>query len=677
MAKDDKQSNVISNKVEAFKDIIKSQRDEQTVEILERKFAGKALMVKAGTLDVATLTRLAQAMRKPVHHKYKQDTYRNVIKDKLNLFIINTSLDMLQSGQSPSISELHEKITGLGDAKWEVAIKELYKRNGEVAYFTYLIKSANGTSSDLEKVGRTLIRLDEKSQTIDKLLKALSEVDPSSEDTSVLKTKIAEVNMFLSELDHSEDNRTKQFEELLNEWTEVLYKRQTGEGDQQALYVCDREKYKKDDNKPFGKLDDMVGGFRDGQMVVLAARPGVGKTAFALNLTTSFLEQENARSNALSGTKRPATGIFFSLEMNSYELIERIVANATGIPVKTIRSADEFSQNPANWSSVMECKEAIGYDKRFFVNDDPSLKMDDIELEIEKIAQNTEHIDFIVVDYLQLINSDSLNRQQAVAAISRRLKIIAKKYRTVVFALAQLNRNVEGRANKLPGLSDLRESGQIEQDADIVFMLSPEVATNETEEELEYEEFEKHETDSSDRLREQDEMIIDLGIVKNRSGSRGIIKYIFNKPIQNFVEAVPDDFVLDVNSGIQHDNLTITPKTEGDMLEENGSETDRTDFDQSETIDDFKTDSDKEIKPINSEEKVSEDVISDLGDILGGTTETDSQDEPNPFEGTEVDVINEDVPETIQVEEPQRKDIPTERVDQEIMNTIDNILGDL
>lgn len=200
------------------------------------------------------------------------------------------------------------------------------------------------------------------------------------------------------------------------------------------------------------ELDAITGGLEPGQLVIAAARPSVGKTAFALNLADHVTQRGNAVA-------------FFSLEMTRRELSQRLLALRSGVSVSDMRTG----QLDGKWTRILECQEQAGGQRLFFV-DRPAVGVPYVRVAARKIKRQ-HGLCLIVVDYLGLMKGEGQNRTQEIGSLSRGLKALAKELHVPIIALAQLNRGVEGRMDKRPMLSDLRDSGEIEQDADIVVML--------------------------------------------------------------------------------------------------------------------------------------------------------------------------------------------------------------
>lgn len=212
----------------------------------------------------------------------------------------------------------------------------------------------------------------------------------------------------------------------------------------------------------YTELDRITQGWQKSDLIILAARPGMGKTAFALNLAR----------NAAVDFKKPVA--FFSLEMSSVQLVTRLISSETSITSGKLRAGD-LTQYEWEW---MHSKVSKLVEAKILIDDTPQLSIFDLRAKCRRLKQQYD-IQMVFIDYLQLMTakSDSKgNREQEISTISRSLKSLAKELEIPVFALSQLSRNVENRVgSKKPQLSDLRESGAIEQDADMVlFIYRPE-----------------------------------------------------------------------------------------------------------------------------------------------------------------------------------------------------------
>jgi replicative DNA helicase len=208
----------------------------------------------------------------------------------------------------------------------------------------------------------------------------------------------------------------------------------------------------------FYDFDKITSGFHPNQLLIIAARPGMGKTAFALNMATNI---------AIQSKKSVA---IFNMEMGAEQLITRMIAAEGQIPQGRLRNG---TLHKNDWKKMDEAIERL-VDTKIYIDDTPGMTIAEIRAKCRRLASTNNDLGVIIIDYLQLINGTAKyagNRQQEISEISRSLKTLAMELEIPVIALAQLSRSVEQRENKRPIMSDLRESGSIEQDADIVSFL--------------------------------------------------------------------------------------------------------------------------------------------------------------------------------------------------------------
>lgn len=251
----------------------------------------------------------------------------------------------------------------------------------------------------------------------------------------------------------------------------------------------------------FFDIDKMLGGLQPSDLLIIAGRPGMGKTGFLLSAV---------KNAALIHKKHVAV---FSLEMSNEQLVQRLIAQETGINSTRLRTG---KLNPNEWLLFTQAIEVLT-DTHIFLDDTPALTPLQLRTKCRRLHLEYK-LDLIVIDYLQLMGGDvrSNNRVQEVSEISRNMKILARELNVPVLAAAQLSRAVEQRSDKRPVLSDLRESGSLEQDADIVmFIYRPEV----------YEEDSTHQN------------LAEIIIAKHRNGPTGEVQLIFRKDLAKFENA--------------------------------------------------------------------------------------------------------------------------------------------
>ena len=251
----------------------------------------------------------------------------------------------------------------------------------------------------------------------------------------------------------------------------------------------------------FTDLDAITNGFQRGDLIILAARPAMGKSALALN----FLNQVAKRN--------PGCVAMFSLEMPSDSLMKRLLSCESRV------FADKLRSGHLSESDMSKLNAAASHlsEREIYIDDTSSIRVSQIFSKCRKLKSEHGQLSLIVIDYLQLITGGRQeSRQQEVSDISRNLKILAKEMECPVIALSQLSRKVEERTDHEPQLSDLRESGSIEQDADIVMFLYRENY------------YEK------DKEEESDTEVVDLSLAKHRNGAIGKIHLAFEKSLSRF-----------------------------------------------------------------------------------------------------------------------------------------------
>ncbi|WP_413628019.1 replicative DNA helicase [Fructilactobacillus vespulae] len=277
----------------------------------------------------------------------------------------------------------------------------------------------------------------------------------------------------------------------------------------------------------FADLDKMTTGLHPGELIILAARPAVGKTAFALNIAQKV------------GTKSNKTVAIFSLEMSAESLVNRMLCAEGSIQANHLRTGELTSEE---WQSLTVSMGTLS-ESRIFIDDTPGNRISSIRANCRRLKKEAEHenvedggLGLIVIDYLQLIEGNKgESRQQEVSEISRQLKKLANELQVPIIALSQLSRGVEQRQDKRPVLSDIRESGSIEQDADIVAFLYRD----------DYYEREGSSDDGDNGgmqqqppapKDEEDQNVgeVEVIIEKNRSGARGTVKLLFVKSFNKF-----------------------------------------------------------------------------------------------------------------------------------------------
>jgi replicative DNA helicase len=256
----------------------------------------------------------------------------------------------------------------------------------------------------------------------------------------------------------------------------------------------------------FYDLDSFTQGFQKSDLIVIAGRPSMGKTALSLNIGLNIIKNLNL----------PV--LFFSLEMSKEQLMYRLLMHETNINSNRLKTGNLYKDDWFKLNTVIQNLSVLP----FFIDDTPNPSLQDIKSKIKKVIFEQTQIGLVVIDYLQLMQNSKFsmaNRTQELSQITRSLKNLAREFQVPIIALSQLSRNVENRTNKRPILSDLRESGSIEQDSDLVLMLYRESYYNSL---------------NSNTIKEQSNLV-ELIIAKQRNGPIGTVELEFDAKRTKFL----------------------------------------------------------------------------------------------------------------------------------------------
>lgn len=394
-----------------------------------------------------------------------------------NKIVFKTMLSLLEKGEPIDATTMVSALTNKGQIK-------------EIGGINYVVELVNSTPTS-KNVDHYAKLVKEKS-TLRKMIANLSDSLSSAYQGDVsIDDIIAKTEK--SMLDISNQNTGTGFRnvaDILDTHMQMVETRSQTDGVVTGL------------STGFVGLDKITTGLHEDNLIILAARPAMGKTTLALNIAQYIAVKE----------KKPVA--IFSLEMGAESLIERMLASegmVEGYHLKTGNLSVE------EWHRLVHAQGNL-YDAPIFVDDTAGIRISEIRSKARKLAQEMGGLGVIIIDYLQLITgSKGENRQQVVSEISRELKILAKDLKVPVIALSQLSRAVEQRQEKRPMLSDLRESGSIEQDADIVAFLYREAY------------YQKEQADSQEANN-----VTELILEKNRHGSIGTVKLYFHKEYTKF-----------------------------------------------------------------------------------------------------------------------------------------------
>ena len=433
--------------------------NEENLQVIEmEKFVLGAMLLKDGEI-IPTITSILTS----------EDFYRPDHR-----IIFNTILGLYQKKIIPSILSLMEELRKAGEIEkigleYVLGIVEAAHTTAYAEHYAEIIKEKS-TLRNLIRAGEEIIQ------------EATAAQNPLNDILDHAERKIFSV---------TSKSESSEFEPLTPILQRAFDKIRHALDDPQGMTGV---------NTKFSDLNKITSGFQKSDLILLAARPSMGKTALALNMAMNAALENNIVA-------------IFSLEMSKEQLGHRLLSSYSGINSQKL-STGSFDNN-----EFSELNETLKYlsDKQLFIDDTAGISVLELRSKARRI-KNEHGLDFIVIDYLQLMQGtprkgSDYNRQQEISEISRSLKALARELKVPILALSQLSRSVELRADKRPMLSDLRESGSLEQDADMVMFLYRE-------------EYYDKETEQSNTA--------ELVIAKNRNGPTTTINLQFNKECMRF-----------------------------------------------------------------------------------------------------------------------------------------------
>lgn len=394
-----------------------------------------------------------------------------------NKIVFKTMLSLLEKGEPIDATTMISALTNQGDIS-------------TIGGITYVVELVNSTPTS--KNVEHYAKLVKEKATLRKVIADLSDSLSSAYQGDVsIGDIISKTEKSLLDISNqSSGNGFRNVADILDTHMQIVETRSQTDGFVTGL------------STGFVGLDKITTGLHEGNLIILAARPAMGKTALALNVAKYVATME----------RKPA--VIFSLEMGAEELIERMLASEGMVPAYHLKTGNLSTDE---WKRLVQAQNNL-YDAPIFVDDTAGIRISEIRSNARKLAQEMGGLGVIIIDYLQLITgAKGENRQQIVSEISRELKILAKDLKVPVIALSQLSRAVEQRQDKRPMLADLRESGSIEQDADIVAFLYREAY------------YQKEQADSQEANN-----VTELILEKNRHGSLGTVKLYFHKEYTKF-----------------------------------------------------------------------------------------------------------------------------------------------
>lgn len=410
--------------------------------------------------------------------------------DKIHIASEYLTKDSFFKPSHGMLFNIMQELSDKGDPIDPVSVKSALDSSGQfelvggMAFLASLI-NAVPTSAHIEHYSKVVAEKSRARKVIEDLSQSISNVYDGKIDLNEI---LSQTEQNLSTISNEQKKGFRTIIDVIDSTQSILDERSQKVGDVTGT------------STGFTDFDQITTGLHEDNLIIIAARPAMGKTAFALNI---------AQNVAKNSDKAVA---IFSLEMGAESLVERMLSAEGLIPSYHVRTGN---LSESEWRRMISAQERLARGK-IFIDDTAGIRISEIRSKAKRLAQENGGLGLIVIDYLQLIEGRGReNRQQEVSEISRQLKIIAKELKVPVIALSQLSRGVDQRNDKRPILSDLRESGSIEQDADIVAFLYREAYYKRDE-------------------QEEPDNVTELILEKNRHGSLGTVQLYFLKEYAKF-----------------------------------------------------------------------------------------------------------------------------------------------
>jgi replicative DNA helicase len=408
--------------------------------------------------------------------------------DEKNKDIYNAILRLDEAGIIPDTTTIFEEINNSGAFKsmdaslYIVELYDITPSTRNIMHYANLVK-------------RYSIYREIRSA----LLSSTEEMNQGNADIDLLTATL--FDQVEKAMERAKTSQFKNMKDVTNEVFQEIVARMSGEGQNIAIPTG------------FSTLDQLVG-LGKGDLVILAARPSMGKTAFALNIALN-VAGKNHRDES-----EKKTVALFSLEMGADQLVSRMICS------EGMLDSEKIKKGTLDNDDMMKLETAVHFlnQKNIFIEDSAFIKVNEVKAKC-KLLKNEHGLDLVVIDYLQLLQGSKRtdNRQQEVSEISRSLKQMARELECPVIALSQLSRSVESRHDKRPMMSDLRESGSIEQDADIVSFL------------YRSDYYRSEDADENEVQEPSDVSTVEVIVAKNRNGQTGTAELAFMKRYNRFV----------------------------------------------------------------------------------------------------------------------------------------------
>lgn len=411
------------------------------------------------------------------------ETALEILKDqdftiKNNQLIFNTIVDLFNNNVGIDMTTISESLVK----------KNALDKIGGINYLSYLIQNYISDANIKEHIN-ILVERTTKRQLSQALKKINQDLQGDKKITDILSAAEKEI------IEVSNERNSQELTPIANSIDDVVEKIEKLQKSNQTLTGV---------ASGINNLDALTSGFQPGDFIILAARPSMGKTALALNFALNAAETLKQSNQAV---------LVFSLEMPKDQLITRMISCQGNFDAHKLRR--KFRLTNDDWRRISTTAETLKQ-KTIIIDDSPGLRILELQTKVRKLVREYD-IKLVIIDYLQLLTSSSSSesRQQEVSNISRSLKVLARELNIPIICLSQLSRLVERREEKRPLMSDLRESGAIEQDADLIMFLYRD-------------DYYKEKNAESEEVKEtQDNHIAEIIISKHRNGPTGKVLTVF------------------------------------------------------------------------------------------------------------------------------------------------------
>ncbi len=394
--------------------------DENSLKILPHNLEAESGILSAMMINN---TNVAIAIEKLREQDFYKQSHRTIFKAIQELFHENTEVDIITIAEK---LKNMAKLESVGGIAFLNQLSDVVLSGGNLPYHTKIVLQKSMLRQLINASNSILEKCYADDQSIDKIV----------EQAEALIFKVA---------DDKIGQGLKSAESYLDGVVEMINEKANTDGSLSGI------------SSGFADIDELTGGFSKGQLLILAARPAMGKTSLALNF---------AHNAAVLNNKKVA---IFSMEMEGEELLMRMLSGPADVDVECMTRGKGL--NPGKLRAISQAAMILS-EASLYIDDSGSNTINSIKSKVMRLKAQLEGLDIVIIDYLQLMNSHSREaRHQQISDISRGLKVMAKDLNINIIALSQLNRGVENRDNKRPLLSDLRESGSIEQDADQVLFI--------------------------------------------------------------------------------------------------------------------------------------------------------------------------------------------------------------